>query len=64
MLEIERTDTLPEGMDHKCFLYRTLVLQVILCGPYSLLYGIVAPVPYYAMAVQRLCTITGSEERI
>ncbi|MCS7213528.1 MAG: thiolase family protein [Candidatus Calescibacterium sp.] len=49
----ERSDRPLESMDFNHFIYSVAMSQVNLYGPYDALYGIGAPIPYYAMAGQR-----------
>ena len=49
----ERSDRPPENMDFNHFIFDAVVAQTNLYGPYDSVYGIGAPIPYYAMAGQR-----------
>lgn len=49
----ERSDRPLESMDFNHFIYSVTISQTNLYGPYDALYGIGAPIPYYAMAGQR-----------
>ncbi len=49
----ERADRPPETMEFSNFIYDVVLAQTNLYGPYDSLYGIGAPIPYYAMAGQR-----------
>ncbi len=49
----ERSDRPIESMDFNHFIYNVTLAQINLYGPFDSLYGIGAPIPYYAMAGQR-----------
>lgn len=49
----ERSDRPLESMSFEQFIYSATISQINLYGPYDALYGIGAPIPYYAMAGQR-----------
>jgi acetyl-CoA C-acetyltransferase len=49
----DRGDRIPEGMEFPHFIYDITLTQINLYGPFDSMYGIGAPIPYYAMAGQR-----------
>jgi acetyl-CoA C-acetyltransferase len=49
----DRSDRIPEGMEFPHFIYDITIAQINLYGPFDSMYGIGAPIPYYAMAGQR-----------
>lgn len=49
----QRFDINPESIDINVFLHTAIMTQMCLYGPFDGMYGIGAPIPYYAMSAQR-----------
>lgn len=48
-----RVAEIPPGMEFNTFLFMVVTTQTSIYGPYDALYGVGAPIPYYAQAAQR-----------
>ncbi len=58
----QRFDLQPGQVDINVFMHEALQTQICLYGPYDSLYGIGAPIPYYAMSAQRYMEEYGATE--